>query len=202
MDYQEREIKFYIQDLEGIAERLRLSGGDLIQPRVLERNFRMDTPDRQLLQTGRLLRLREDYHVRVTYKENARMENGVISRTEIEFTADNIEAVQKLFEALGYHIIVIYEKYRRVFQLGDVKVMLDELPFGNFIEIEAANNILIEGMAQMLGLDWSRGIGTNYLGLWEIARKNAGLDARDLTFKNLEDVTLKPSDLQVEPADR
>ena len=202
MDYKERESKFYIQDLEGIAERLRLSGGDLIQPRVLERNFRMDTPDRQLLQSGRLLRLREDYHVHVTYKENARMEDGVISRTEIEFTTDNIEAVQKLFESLGYAVIVIYEKYRRVFQLGDVKVMLDELPFGNFIEIEAANNVLIEGMAQMLGLDWSRGIGTNYLGLWEIARKNAALDARDLTFKNLEDVTLKPSDLQVEAADR
>lgn len=201
MAYQEREIKFYIQNLETIAERLRLSGGDLVQPRVLESNFRLDTSDRRLQQTGRLLRLREDDQVRVTYKDNAKFEDGVITRTEIEFTADNMDAVQKLFEALGYKPVVVYEKYRRTYQLGDVKVMLDELPFGDFIEIEASNNILIEGMAQMLGLNWSRGISTNYLGLWAIAKENAGLDVTDLTFENLENVRLKPGDLEVEPAD-
>lgn len=201
MEYQEREIKLYIQNLEALAERLRVSGGELIQPRVLEKNFRLDTPNRSLQQSGRLLRLREDYHVRVTFKENAHNENGIISRTEIEFTADNIEAVQKLFESLGYMIVVGYEKYRRTYQLGDVKVMLDELPFGDFVEIEAVNNILIEGMAQMLGLNTSRAVSTNYLGLWVIAKENKGLDVRDLTFENLENVEITPSDLEVEPAD-
>lgn len=201
MEYQEREIKLYIQNLEALADRLRLSGGELIQPRVLEKNFRLDTAEQTLQQSGRLLRLREDYHVRVTFKENARNEGGIISRTEIEFTADNLEAVQKLFESLGYQVVVGYEKYRRTYQLGDVKVMLDELPFGDFVEIEAANNILIEGMTQMLGLNMSRAINTNYLGLWAIAKRNIGLGARDLTFENFENVEITPADLEVEPAD-
>lgn len=201
MAYQEREIKLYIQNLDALAERLRLSGGELIQPRVMEKNYRLDTANQDLQKSGKLLRLREDYHVRVTFKENAQNENGIISRTEIEFTADNIEAVQKLFESLGYTVVVGYEKYRRTFQLGDVKVMLDELPFGNFIEIEASNNILIEGMAQMLGLNMSKAVSTNYLGLWVKVRKNRGLDVRDLTFENLENLEITPADLEVEPAD-
>jgi adenylate cyclase class 2 len=79
--------------------------------------------------------------------------------------------------------------------------MLDELPFGNFIEIEASNNILIEGMAQMLGLNMSKAVSTNYLGLWVKVRKNRGLDVRDLTFENLENLEITPADLEVEPAD-
>lgn len=201
MEYQEREIKFYIQNLKILAERLRLSGGELIQPRVLEKNYRLDTANRSLQQSGKLLRLREDYHARVTFKENAQNEDGIIARTEIEFTADNIEAVQKLFESLGYKVVVGYEKYRQTYQLGDVKVMLDELPFGDFVEIEASNNVLIEGMTHMLGLKLSRAINTNYLGLWEIVKKSKGLVVRDLTFENLENMEFTPADLAVEPAD-
>ncbi len=202
MDYQEREVKFYIQDLSTLAERLRNCGADLTRERMLEQNLRLDTPDRKLRQHGQLLRLRKDDRVRITYKDNARTEGGVIARTEIEFTADNLEVARKLFEALGYQVVVTYEKYRREYQIGDVLVMLDELPFGDFMEIEAPSNTLIEGVAQMLGLNWGKGIPTNYLGLFEIAKSNKNLPFNDLTFENFEDVQLSPGDLGVEPADR
>lgn len=201
MDYQEREIKLYIQDLPMLAERLRVCGAELTRPRTLELNLRMDTADNSLRKDGRMLRLRKDDRAHVTYKDNAQVEDGVIVRTEIEFTVDDFAVTQKLFEALGYHLVVIYEKYRRVFKLGDVVVMLDELPFGNFVEIEASNNALIEGVLQMLGLNMSAGIGMNYLGLFEIAKINAGLDFRDLTFENFQDANLSWADLGVEPAD-
>lgn len=201
MAYEEREIKLYVQNLEVLAERLRICGGELVQPRVFERNVRLDTPDRSLQAVGQLLRLRQDDQVRVTYKANAHMEDGVITRTEIEFSADDADAVRKLFEALGYQEVVVYEKYRRVYQLGDVQVMLDELPFGNFVEIEAPNNTLIEGMIQMLSLDGTRSINTNYLGLWNLVRQRTGLAFNDLTFENLDGVTLTAADLGVLPAD-
>lgn len=201
MDYQEREVKFYIQDLSGLAERLRICGADLTRERMLEQNLRLDTPDHKLRQNGQLLRLRKDDRVRITYKDNARTEGGVIARTEIEFTADNFEVARKLFEALGYQVVVTYEKYRREYRIGDVLIMLDELPFGNFVEIEAPSNTLIEGVAQMLGLNWDKGIATNYLGLFEIAKSNKHLPFKDLTFENFEDVQLSPRDLGVEPAD-
>jgi adenylate cyclase, class 2 len=201
MDDQEREIKFYVQDLEGMAQRLHMCGADLTRERTLERNLRFDTADHSLQREGRVLRLRQDDRVRVTYKANARVEGGVIARTELEFTVDSFAVARKLFEALGYQVVVLYEKYRRVYQLGDVEVVLDELPFGDFVEIEAPNNILIEGVAQMLGLDWTRGIATNYLGLFEIARSRRKFTFNDLTFENFRDFVIVPGDMGVEPAD-
>lgn len=201
MEDQEREVKFYIQDLEALAERLRICGADLTRERTLEINLRLDTADRSLYKQGQLLRLRQDDRARVTYKADARVEGGVIARTEIEFTVDNFAVARKLFEALGYQTIVIYEKYRRVYRLGDVEVTLDELPFGNFIEIEAPNNVLIEGVAQMLGLEWSKGIAANYLGLFETARAKRGFSFNDLTFENFCDYEVRAEDMGVEPAD-
>jgi len=201
MNTEEREIKFFVQDLDILAERLRVCGADLVHSRVLERNLRLDTSDHSLEKEGRLLRLRQDDRVRVTYKDNARIEDGVIARTEIEFVADDFEVVRKLFKALGYQGVVVYEKYRREFRLGDVQVMLDELPFGDFIEIEAPNNILIEGVAQMLGLNWSCAIGTNYLGLFEIVKSKLNLKFDDLTFENFQWVEILTEDLDVKPAD-
>ena len=201
MDYQEREIKFYVQDLEAVNERLRICGAELTRERTLEINLRLDTDDRSLYKSGRLLRLRQDDRARVTYKADARVEGGVIARTEIEFTVDNFEVARKLFEALGYQVVVIYEKYRRVYRLGDVEVTLDELPMGDFVEIEAPNNTLIEGAAQMLGLDWSKGIATNYLGLFEIARSRRKFTFNDLTFENFRDLEVLPEDIGVQPAD-
>lgn len=201
MENKEREIKLYIQDLEALANRLRVCGADLTRERMLERNLRLDTKDHSLKASGRLLRIREDDRVRITYKDNAEMDEGVVTRTELEFIADDFAIANKLFEALGYQVVVIYEKYRREYRLGDVKVMLDELPYGNFIEIEAQNKTLIDGVGQMLGLDRTRGIGTNYLGLLEVVKQNLDLPFRDLTFENFEGLVVSAADLEVQPAD-
>ncbi len=201
MKMEEREIKFYVQDLGKIAERLRLSGAVMTRPRTLERNLRLDSRDHELEQKGQLLRIRKDDKVSVTYKADARVEGSVIARTEIEFEADDARMVQKLFERLGYNVSVIYEKFRSRYKLGDVVVVLDELPFGDFVEIEAPNNILIEGVSQMLGLDFSKGMAINYLGLFEIFKSNRAVDFVDLTFENFEGMTVSSADLQVQPAD-
>jgi adenylate cyclase class 2 len=202
MEMQEREIKFYIEDLEKIAERVRLCGAELIRPRTLEHNLRLDIGDQDLARQGRLLRIRKDDRVSVTYKANARVEGGVIARTEIEFEADDARMVQKLFEALGYSVVVTYEKYRSMYKLGDVVVVLDEMPFGNFVEIEAPNNTLIEGVSMMLGLDFSQGMAINYLGLFDGLKARMGFDFRDLTFENFRGLQVSAQDLGVQPADR
>lgn len=201
MENKEREIKFYIQDLATLADRLQVCGADLSRERMLERNIRLDTEDNSLKEDGRLLRIRKDDRVRVTYKDNAELDEGVITRTELEFIADDFFIAKKLFEALGYQVVVIYEKYRREYRLGDVKVMLDELPYGDFIEIEAPHTALIDGVGQMLGLDRSRGIETNYLGLLDIVKKNLNLPFRDLTFDNFDGLVVSAADLEVRPAD-
>jgi adenylate cyclase class 2 len=201
MDYQEKEVKFYLRNLEAMAARLETTGADLVRPRVLERNLRLDTPDGALSAGHRVLRLRQDDRVRVTYKDNAHIEAGVLVRTEIEFTADDLELALKLFEALGYQVVVLYEKYRRVYRLGDVEVVLDEMPFGDFMEIEAPNTTLIEGVAQMLGLNWERRGIASYLGLFDVLKQHQDIDFRDLSFANFASLEISPDDLEVEPAD-
>jgi adenylate cyclase class 2 len=202
MEFQEQEIKFYIEDLDGLIARAQATGADLIRPRILERNLRLDTPEGDFRRASRVLRIRQDDGVRVTYKDNAHSENGMVVRTEIEFSTDSLEVTRKFFEALGYQVTVIYEKYRQVYQIGDVQVMFDELPFGSFVEIEAPNAVLIEGVAQMLGLDWSKSINTSYLGLFANARTHCAFSFRDLTFLNFEGVKITAADLEVQPADR
>ena len=201
MDFQEKEVKFYLNDLEAMASRLEATGAELVRPRILERNLRLDTSDGALSAEKRVLRLRQDDQVRVTYKDNTHTENGVLVRTEIEFATDNLEVVRKFFEALGYQVVVIYEKYRRAYRLGDVEVVLDEMPFGNFMEIEAPNTTLIEGVAQMLGLIWERRGIVSYLGLFEVLKNHREIDFRDLSFENFAALEITPEDLEVEPAD-
>lgn len=199
--YQEKEIKLFIKDLSALEERLRICGAELTRVRTLESNYRLDTPERDLKNAGRVLRLRKDDLIRVTYKGRGQMENGVITRKEIEFTADDLEAVKYFLEALGYEASVYYEKYRTAYEIGNVEVVLDELPYGNFMEIEAPSNILIEGVAQMLGLDLEKWVNTSYLGLFERAKRSAGLTCEDLTFEAFSGVDISQLDLGVDPAD-
>ncbi len=201
MDYQEKEIKLCIRDLPALEARLRISGADLVRERTLESNFRLDTPEKSLKKGGRLLRIRKDDKVWVAYKDRGHVEEGVVTRREIEFVASDLETVMQFFKALGYGVVAFYEKYRTVYHFGDVEVALDELPYGDFMEIEAPNNILIEGVVQMLGLDWSKRINTNYLGLLENAKKSAGLTFKELTFENFAAVEISELDLGVEHAD-
>lgn len=199
--YQEKEIKLHIRNLAALEERLRVCGAELIRARTLESNYRLDTPERDLKMAGRVLRLRKDDLIRVTYKSRGHMENGIITRKEIEFNADDLEAVKYFLDALGYEVTVFYEKYRTAYTLGDVEIVLDELPYGDFVEIEAPSDILIEGVAQMLNLDLEKWVGISYLGLFERAKKSAGLTCEDLTFEAFSGVDNSQLDLGVEPAD-
>jgi adenylate cyclase class 2 len=199
--FQEIEVKLYIGDLPALEERLRVCGAELIRARILECNYRLDTPKRDLKAAGRVLRLRKDDRIRVTYKDGRHVENGVITRREIEFTVDDLDTVRHFFSALGYETMTVYEKYRTTYALGDVEVVLDELPYGNFVEIEGPSSILIEGVTQMLGLDLGKSVDTTYLGLFERAKQSAGLDCEDLTFEAFSGVDGSALDLGVEPAD-
>jgi len=56
----EKEVKFYINDLAALRDRLIALGAEQVQPRTRETNYRFDTPDLALAKTGRALRLRQD----------------------------------------------------------------------------------------------------------------------------------------------
>lgn len=207
---RETEAKFYVRDLKGIEQRLRSSGARLIQDRVLEVNLRFDDLDGHLERQGRVLRLRQDEKARVTYKDNSAAVGGAVSRREIEFVVDDFEAARDFLGAFGYQVVFAYEKYRTTYEALDVfqnvkglksaEIMLDELPYGDFVEIEGDMEQL-QPAARELGLDWDKAIQASYHALFKQLTGRKNLEFRDLTFENFRATQITPTDLGVEPAD-
>ncbi len=197
---QETEAKFYVGSPKLITQRLLLMEARTCTPRVHELNLRFDTPAGELERSGCVLRLRRDQEVRLTYKDAGRLEEGALSRRELEFTVGEFDAAQQFLEALGYKVIFIYEKYRTTYELGDARIMLDELPFGDFVEIEGEFETL-KPVAAQLGLDWDAAIPLNHHALFERLHIARQLRFRDLTFQNFAGLSVQPADLGVTPAD-
>jgi len=198
---QETEAKFYVNDLDKIITRLHELEALLIQERVLETNIRFDLPDGRLRSEGRVLRLRQDTDARFTYKSPSTNQQGVLSRTEIEFTVGDFEKAKEFLEALGYQKLIAYEKYRTTYQWDKTLIMLDELPYGNFVEIEGEAIELIRKVAIQLNLNWEAAIGTSYTALFDRARKKLGYSFQDLSFENFNGMKVDASDLGVHAAD-
>lgn len=198
---QELEIKVYISDLSALKAQIEALGGRLVKPRQHEYNLRFDTKDRQLTKTAQVLRLRQDTTAKLTYKGPGEMIDGVRLRKEIEFTISDFDTAKNFFEALGYQVSVIYEKFRTTYELGGVEVTLDEMPYGDFAEIEGQDIQLINSVAEQLGIDRAASISASYTVLFENLRTQLSLNFRDLTFENFENLELTPTDLGVRPAD-
>lgn len=182
MSEKEIEAKFYVRDLAGVEARLRGLKARLIQARVHEKNIRFDTPSHSLSKEGRALRLRQDDQIRMTYKGPSAVKDGVSDRVEIEFAVDDFQKAGQFFEALGYEKIFFYEKYRATYELVNAHIMLDELPYGEFVEIEGESIQAIHAVAEQLHLKWAAAIGTSYLSLFQRVCKLRGLDSTQLTF--------------------
>src|SRR5918993_1497917 len=192
---QETEAKFYVRDLGGVESRLNELEARLIQERILETNIRFDLPGASLRAEGRVLRLRRDTGVKFTYKSASTNEQGVLSREEIEFGVEDFEKAKRFLEALGYQKLVYYEKYRTTYELNDMLIMLDELPYGNFVEIEGATVDAIHAIADQLNLEWNSAIATSYNALFDRVRSALNLSVQDLSFEEFRDIKVDPAHL-------
>lgn len=198
---QELEIKLYLADMVGFKHRVESLGANLVEERLHEINLRFDTPDGRLSRAAQVLRLRQDTAARVTFKGPGETLDGVYARREIEFTASDYQSAQALLEALGYQVSMMYEKYRTTFNLSGLQVTLDEMPYGNFTEIEGSNGAQIRAAAEQLGVNWEARINDSYTILFDQLKKKKGLTFQDLSFENFRDLQISPSDLGVTPAD-
>jgi len=196
------EVKYYLADLPALEARLKSLGAQLIKERVHETNLRFDLPDGSLSQTYQVLRLRQDSAPRLTYKGPSRYDQGVRVRQEIEFQVSDFRAARELFEALGYQVSMMYEKYRTTYELDGVQVTLDEMPYGNFAELEGPNPQAIQAANQRLGLDWEARVPESYTALFDLLRAVMRLDFRDLSFDNFKDLEIPPSAMNLRPADK
>ena len=202
MNGQETEAKFYIQDLKKIELRLRELKAQLIQPRTHEINLRFDDAEGGLRNAHHVLRLRQDDKARLTYKgPSTEKEGGILSRREVEFVVEDFEIAREFLEALGYKVVIFYEKFRTTYDLNDTHIMLDELPYGKFVEIEGETTEAIRKVAGLLGLDWNAMVKAGYHALFEQVAPKYNLDASQLSFAALENIKITSDDMSIRYAD-
>jgi adenylate cyclase class 2 len=202
MNEQEIEAKFHVRDLKKIELRLLDLKAQLIQPRVREINLRFDRPDGELRNSFRVLRLRQDDIARFTFKGPSVEETGgILSRQEIEFEVGDFDSAKQFLEAIGFQVVVFYEKFRTTYELNNTHIMLDELPYGDFLEIEGDNVEMIHSAADLLGLNWDVMIKAGYHALFERVAGKYGLDVSKLSFENLESVKINTADMDIIAAD-
>ena len=175
MKDHEIEVKFPVANLALVEARLQSLEAQLTQVRVQETNLRLDTSDQSLTRTLQVLRLRQDSQARVTYKGPGITRDGVRIRQEFEFAVSDFDAARNLFDALGYSVSMMYEKYRAMYDLDDVHVTLDEMPYGSFVEIEGPQPASIQIAAARLGLNWERRVLDSYTALFDQLRAGAWL---------------------------
>ena len=139
MRHEEIEVKFLIEDLPAIRQRLVALGATLNMPRTYEENLLFDTPDAQFRHQGRLLRLRRDRRNRITYKEPpAHHDPDFKIMQEYEIEVSDFAQAHAILAKLGFAPGLRFEKYRETFTYQEAEIVLDEVPFGTFMEIEAS----------------------------------------------------------------
>jgi adenylate cyclase class 2 len=179
----ETEVKIHVPDLDTIRARLESAGAALESGRVFERNVRYEDAAQTFTGRGIVLRLREDNRVRLTVKESPTLVDGMMARFEAEVTLDDFDVMDIILQKLGFKPFVVYEKYRTTYQLGAVEIVLDEMPYGNFVEIEGEPDT-IRAALDTLGLADAPRIGMSYLSLFEHIKAALDLAMHDLTFAN------------------
>lgn len=111
--------------------------GDYFEENFLHRGGGLD-------EKSATLRLRKTgSRTTLTYKQKVRTEGGIKHKIEYETDVTNCEETENLLKMLGFRISVIYEKHRKKWRFGDVEVVLDELPFGTYMEIEGPAKAII-----------------------------------------------------------
>jgi adenylate cyclase class 2 len=139
----EKKYRVSAAETESLRGRLRAAGAET-RGEEFEENTLYAGPG--LERGNRVLRLRRVRGGRsvFTFKESMTGTGGIKRRREDETTVADPEALAAILDALGYTPAAVYEKRRETWLLAGVEVVLDELPFGRFVEIEGTEESILE----------------------------------------------------------
>ncbi len=152
----EIETKLKVDSHKEIIDGLAELGAEFLEEQ-LQMDYYYDDADRTLTKTDRCLRLRrqltgENEKLFLTYK-GAKEKDNFKKRQEMEIEIKGADSARKLLLALGYEKVLVVEKKRSTWRLGECEVALDELPLlGSFVEIEGPDGEKIADVQRSLGL--------------------------------------------------
>ena len=132
----EIEKKYRLTNKQRESVRRRLPGiGAKLQGQEFEENTLYRGKG---LAVGRsVLRLRRvSDRAILTYKNRLPTSSSIKHQREDETQVDDPAALNTILAALGLRPALVYEKRRETWALGKAEIVIDELPFGLFMEIE------------------------------------------------------------------
>ncbi len=182
----EIETKIKVESLDEIAVRLDALGAKLLYE-LSQTDTYFDDAAQTLFASDCGLRLRkqadgENQKITLTYK-GPKQKSHFKSRTEIEIEVSDFEVAAELLNALDFKKSLVFEKRRRVWQMSEGVVCLDELPLlGNFVEIEAPGEKLIAEALRKLQLADMGHINESYAHLIRAKLDEIGSDKPEAFF--------------------
>lgn len=166
----EIEVKFPLRDRNELIRKLQEAGGQRLYAETFEDNIVLDRRG-ELRTKGAMLRVRKfGKYSLATYKGAMAIEGGVKSREEVQTGVESFELAIKLFDSLGFKPIFRYQKFREVWRVREVEVVLDRTPIGEFFEIEGPLD-LIRSLSAELGMSMDQAIRQTYAELYRIHRR-------------------------------
>jgi len=110
-----------------------------------------------------ILRLRRvnDQRFFLTFKQRLPTKSAIKHQREEEVEVKDANAMHAILTQLGYRPGLIYEKRRTRWDIGKAKLVIDELPFGLFMEIEASEKE-IRRVEKLVGAEDLRAVMETY----------------------------------------
>ncbi len=106
-----------------------------------------------LAETVAIIRIRRTAtHSLLTYKRRIEDQSEVKQQIEYETEVSDADAADNIVRGLNLTPRLLYEKRRRIWKFRDVEVVIDELPFGLFMEIEGSISSIKE-VEVLLGIE-------------------------------------------------
>lgn len=189
--YIEQEVKFEVPNIKNILKKLKEIGATEIAT-DFQRTIRFETENDDLLSKGMFLRVRSGHGDVITLKRKISEDNADFKeREEIETKVEDLAKMRKIINYLGFTKEFIFEKYRSNWKYKGAEISVDELPFGNYLEIESTPELINE-IAKDLELDNKYRKALTYWDLFEKYKKANNLTGDNIVFpKNYKPILKK-----------
>jgi len=181
----EIEIKLSLPaKLAKIRRALRDTGFRIHKRRVREINVLFDTPEKSLRSQGKLLRVRHAGDTQVLTYKGPSTPGRHKKREELEVEISTPHGLEDILHYIGFEPAFRYDKIRTEYAKphSSGKIMLDETPIGNFLEIEGSAK-WIDDTAKRLGFATTDYITASYGALYFTYCNEHGIEPKNMVFK-------------------
>ncbi|MDM7920776.1 MAG: class IV adenylate cyclase [Pyrinomonadaceae bacterium] len=108
-----------------------------------------------LIERNAVIRVRKtDCRTLLTFKQRMPGISDIKHQIEEETEIEDGDAMLRILSSIGIEPQLVYEKRRRTWRFRDVELVIDELPFGLYMEIEGSLTAIREAEMLMLAEDF------------------------------------------------